>query len=579
MERQRKAREESSKKINAPDADESRDYGSTTILEGVKAARKSKAGAKLSETQGLTLGIKFALVISLVTALVLLISQMLVYFQIQAALLWEVDRKGAALVKSLTTLAGKYVQECQAIIDSAKGKTKDEIKAQREQIEQQYQESLESIRFYDHQQQKPNEILNITLLSNVGNIATLQAGPFKGNTIEGMTRSFQNPQTRAVYKEIQILDGYLRMEQDVVGVKNYSLNIPSGKITVLVMLSAQDIQKLNEKLFSNIFITAVIAIIIGIAIAILLAQHVTKPVQQLIRDIEIVAQGNLKHTTKPTSRDEIGRLAYTFNVMTQNLYAAHQAELSNQAREHEMVIAKEIQSNLLPSQIPQIPGYEIATYYCPSKEVGGDYYDFIEIDSDHIGLVIADVSGKSIPGSMVMTMTRSLIRMASPQQLSPAKIFSQVNRTLAKDIMRGMFVTSMYGILEIFQHKLLLSSAGHNPVVVARAANQQNELINPKGMALGLDKGNMFDKTIHDQSIALQPGDRVVFYTDGVPEAMNPKNEEFGEERFLQIITKTGKQSCQAFVQSLVQTLTQWRGNGPQSDDITILVIKRKELS
>jgi serine phosphatase RsbU (regulator of sigma subunit) len=117
--------------------------------------------------------------------------------------------------------------------------------------------------------------------------------------------------------------------------------------------------------------------------------------------------------------------------------------------EHELAIAEELQANLLPRRLPQVPGYDINAYYRPSREVGGDYYDFIEIDEDHLGIVVADVSGKGIPGSIVMTETRALMKSEGARTMSPADVLIRVNRVLHEDIKRGMFVTMFYMVVSL----------------------------------------------------------------------------------------------------------------------------------
>lgn len=548
----------------------------TTILEGVKSVNvsgsgTSKRGSKKQHLVSMSLAVKFAAVISLVAALLCLISQIVVYYQTESALLWEVDRKGATLVKTIASLAQQYVLEMETL--QQPGTKPGSVDKEIAQIKGKYIEYLEAIQFYDTNKQYSDEIFNITLLSSIGTIPNLQVGQEQATELQGRPRQFLVK--NGMDSGIVVIDGRITSANKTIEVQTYKCNAVPNKIDVLVMLSSQEIADTTNSLVINIVITTFIAIVLGIIISILLANEVTKPVRQLMRDIETVAQGNLNHTTSATSKDEIGQLARTFNIMTQSLKSAHETELANQAREHELKVAKDIQSNLLPSQIPQIDSYNLASYYHPAKEVGGDYYDFIEIDSDHLGIVIADVSGKSIPGSMLMTMTRALLRMEAVRNNSPARTFAEVNRILAKDITRGMFVTAMYGILQISSHQLTLSSAGHNPIVVARAQSGENEMINPKGMALGLDKGNIFNKTIRDQTITLWPGDRVIFYTDGVPEAMSPQKEEWGDDRFLALISKTAGKDSKIVVDLLVQTLIQWRGRSEQSDDITIVAFQR----
>lgn len=239
--------------------------------------------------------------------------------------------------------------------------------------------------------------------------------------------------------------------------------------------------------------------------------------------------------------------------------------------EHELAIAGELQANLLPRRIPQIPGYDLRAYYKPSREVGGDYYDFIEIDADHLGILVADVSGKGIPASIVMTETRALMKSEAVRTLSPAEAISRVNRTLYNDIKRGMFVTLFYMILSLPKRILTVTSCGHNPMVIWRKSTNTCHLVNPNGLALGIDKGDFFDKTIKEQRIQLYDGDRFVLYTDGVVESMNAANELYGQNKLYVRVKQLAEKSSSEFLSILVNDVESHQGDAPQHDDITIV--------
>jgi len=239
--------------------------------------------------------------------------------------------------------------------------------------------------------------------------------------------------------------------------------------------------------------------------------------------------------------------------------------------EHELAIAEELQANLLPRKVPQLPGYDINAYYRPSREVGGDYYDFIEIDENHLGIVVADVSGKGIPGSIVMTETRALMKSEGSRTMSPQETLARVNRVLYNDIKRGMFVTMFYMVVSLERGIVLVTSAGHNPMVLWRAATNTCHLVNPNGLALGIDKGPLFEKTIKEQKIQLFKGDRFVLYTDGVIETMNTNHEQLGQNRFYMKVKQLAEKTSSEFLSILVDDLEAHQGEAPQHDDITIV--------
>jgi serine phosphatase RsbU (regulator of sigma subunit) len=341
-----------------------------------------------------------------------------------------------------------------------------------------------------------------------------------------------------------------------------------------VYIKANSIDETSQAILQKVGIATGAGIGIAVVLAILMAAFVASPLRALVRDMKIVASGDLSHKTIPRSRDEIGEVAAQFNDMTRSLREAQKKEQERQAIEHELAIATEIQTKLLPDRIPQIPGYDLYSFYLSAKEVGGDYYDFLVVDPTHLGIIVADVSGKGIPGSMVMTMVRSLIRLASHRETSPAETLKKVNRILAKDIRRGMFVTAIYAVLDVQRKVLTVSSAGHNPMVYFDSRRATSRLVNPAGIALGFDKGRTFDENIKEEAIDLSPGDRIALYTDGVVEAMNERSEEFGMERFLAIVNASAGASSKDFTSAVVQALERHRGKAEQSDDITITTLK-----
>ncbi|MEK7468844.1 MAG: SpoIIE family protein phosphatase [Planctomycetota bacterium] len=413
------------------------------------------------------------------------------------------------------------------------------------------------------------EIINIIILLPNGRdyIASMKRDPI----------TLGNPTPRAKIGGVEIQEGIYSSGNNVrVRLFKKPVLDQNGteRGTVQVYLKAAKIDAAKSHILTAMMIPLLFAIVIGAGIGFYLSTIVTKPLKTLISDIQIVSQGDLEHETKARSTDEIGYLARTFNLMTKSLAVAHTAELQTKAMEHELSIAVDIQSNLLPKRIPKIPKFEIGAYYRPSKEVGGDYYDFIQIDQNHLGVIVADVSGKGIPGSMVMTMARSLIRMEAERNLSTADTLIKTNRILARDIRRGMFVTCLYALIDVQKNSMLVSSAGHNPMVVYRKATNKYELINPNGIALGFDKGPIFERTIKEQSIPYGPGDRFVLYTDGVVEAMSPRNVEFGDERFYKMVQTLADKDSNVFINTIVKALDDHQGDGEQHDDITLVTVR-----
>jgi sigma-B regulation protein RsbU (phosphoserine phosphatase) len=375
---------------------------------------------------------------------------------------------------------------------------------------------------------------------------------------------------------VQISDG--RDKASGQDVRLYTLEKPfaSTKLRFFIILSMADIESAKGSLMGAILLTALVAVLLGTGTAFFISTRITEPVKALMHDMDEVSGGNLDHQTRPRSKDEIGQLAQTFNKMTLALRAAHHQELESRALEHDLEIASEIQSNLVPRRMLKIQGFDVGAYYRPSKEVGGDYYDFITIDEDHEGIIVADVSGKGIPGSLVMTMARAFIRMEAERSrnTSPSDTLVRTNRMLAQDIKKGMFVTGLYAIINKKTRELRVASAGHNPMLVWRSATNEVQLVNPNGIALGFDKGPVFERSIKEERVTLDHGDRIVMYTDGTVEAMDAANKEFGDEPFTALVRDLAPRDSNQMLNLIVKALDDHRGRAPQSDDITIVTLR-----
>ncbi|PCJ60289.1 MAG: hypothetical protein COA79_08945 [Planctomycetota bacterium] len=344
-----------------------------------------------------------------------------------------------------------------------------------------------------------------------------------------------------------------------------------GKAVVYISMSK--VKEVTSKVRGITYVVAFIGAAIGLLVAYMFSQTLSKPILLLLRDIQIVSGGDFEHRTKASSKDEIGTLAKAFDRMTENLRYQQELEVESERRMVELSHAKEIQQRLLPRRIPNLRGIDLHFYYQAAKDVSGDYYDVMPVNEDHVAFLVADVSGKGIPGSMVMTEIRTILQIIRTSSLSTKKIMSRANRLIASDIKPGMFVTMMYCILNLKNNVMLVSSAGHNPLLIQRATGEYISL-NPKGIALGFDKGPIFDRVIAEQKIQLYKGDRIVLYTDGIVEAMSPEREEYGDDRMDEFVKRYAKISSKDFVDKLMDELKDHQDVAEQHDDITILTFK-----
>ncbi len=255
---------------------------------------------------------------------------------------------------------------------------------------------------------------------------------------------------------------------------------------------------------------------------------------------------------------------------------SHIARISEREKyKREMEIAAKVQLSLLPKEEPRIPGYDISGLSLPAIEAGGDYFDFVKLSGNKIGIAIGDVSGKGVGAAIYMTLTKGILQAHAEENVSPSNVLSKVNRLLYKTIEKNSFVSMFYAILDFSTNKLLYSRAGHNPGILCSENSGSTKLLMSKGMALGLEEGTKFTSTLNEETIGLNKGDFVVFYTDGFTEAMNEKQEQYGEQKLIQIIKDNKDKSSRELINLILKDVKKFVDNYPQHDDMTIVVVKR----
>lgn len=254
----------------------------------------------------------------------------------------------------------------------------------------------------------------------------------------------------------------------------------------------------------------------------------------------------------------------------------HREAHEKRAMEGELRNAREVQRILLPQQDPLVTGFRITGTNLPARIISGDYYDYIDLGDEKFGIVIADVSGKGVPAGLLMAMCRSSLRSVAPGEMSPSKVMAAVNRQLFPDIREDMFISMAYGILDAPTGKLTLSRAGHDPALFFRRETGKVELLRSPGLALGIDGGAVFERVTKDQEIQLKSGDCVLFYTDGVKEAVDGDEEEFGMERMSEAFRRAAPLGAEAVLTRMQEELETFTGEGPQMDDITLVVVEKR---
>jgi phosphoserine phosphatase RsbU/P len=238
---------------------------------------------------------------------------------------------------------------------------------------------------------------------------------------------------------------------------------------------------------------------------------------------------------------------------------------------HELALAHDIQASLIPSHLPAPAGWEVAAFWRSAQEVGGDFYDFIEVAPHQLGIVIADVAGKGMPAALYMALTRSLLRATAPGQPDPQAVLIRVNELLMPDTQRGMFVSLFYTVLNTETGLVTYANAGHNPPLLV-CADGQLEALRPPGLVLGVQLN--IEPEVDQRFLA--PGDGLVFYTDGVTEVFDASAAAFGEERLNALLQEHWAQGPQTIVEKIREAVNAFSATAQPTDDFTLLVIRRQ---
>ena len=268
------------------------------------------------------------------------------------------------------------------------------------------------------------------------------------------------------------------------------------------------------------------------------------------------------------------------SISEQSAFALYNAIIYSEANEkkrldHDLAIARDIQRILLPAEAPIVNGFEINGMNVPARQVSGDYFDYIKVDDEHLGVAIADVSGKGIPASLIMAICRSVLRSQAIGNPSPADVLQKVNRQLYPDIKEDMFISMAYLVLDHVRGGVTLARAGHDAPLLYQQKSQNVTPLKTPGMVVGIDSGDVFDRLTTDVAVPLERNDCILLYTDGITEALDNEGNEFGLERTIGSVQSSAKEGAQAIVTRLIDDLRNFVGSTPQNDDITMIAIRK----
>ena len=310
----------------------------------------------------------------------------------------------------------------------------------------------------------------------------------------------------------------------------------------------------------------------------LLARSITRNIHALSVGTERLRQGDFSATIPVRTRDQLGELAESFNMMARGIEDLLREQVEKQRLEEELRIARQIQMSLLPQGAVSHPGLRIAALCLPATEVGGDYYDLLPLSESRLGVLVADVSGKGTSAALYMAELKGLVLSLSRIHDSPARLLGEANRILAANMDPRAFVTMTYAVVDTAGRTMRYARAGHSPILQLEAASGRTRMLSPAGLGLGMDAGDRFEEILEEAVLPLRTGDVFLFFTDGLTEAMNERSELFGESRLRELMESVGGTGDGTPVAELKERILaeirRFVGDAAPQDDLTLVILK-----
>ncbi len=366
--------------------------------------------------------------------------------------------------------------------------------------------------------------------------------------------------------------------------------------TVRILINMTDINQKKDEIKNDTVDIAVIFILRMILITFFITTIIFSPLNALSKETdEITLKLNkvkvdgteaefsrsldelkeyLEKTIRISNRDELGQLADRFNIMTRKFKITFDEIQDKYRMKGELGKAQEIQAAILPKGYPEIPNLAFAHVYEPQSESGGDYYDFVEIDDNRFGIVMADVTSHGVGAAMVMAILRSNLRTSAVKHGSYAdKVLKDINPLIHRDTPSNMYASVFYGVFKHTSRELFYSMAGHEPGLIYNLNDQKIKKMKEGGIPVGTANSALFDPLVELSKVTLNGGDIFIEYTDGITEAKNAADELFGEQRFYASIKKNASGDLEAMKNGIIRDVKEFTAGAPQSDDITLLLM------
>lgn len=328
------------------------------------------------------------------------------------------------------------------------------------------------------------------------------------------------------------------------------------------------------KLFALVAAVFLVMYSVALLLGLLLARSVTRGIHELSRGTERLRQGDFSQPIRAYSRDQLGDLAESFNVMADSVSNLLREQADKERLEEELRIARQIQMSLLPQGAVNLPGMRVAALCLPAAEVGGDYYDLLPLSPTRMGVLVADVSGKGTSAALYMAELKGLVLSLSRIYESPARLLGEANRILAANMDPRSFITMTYAVVDTERRTMRYARAGHNPII--QLSRGLTRVLTPAGLGLGMDKGERFEEILEEAEVALESGDVFLFFTDGLSEAMNGRAELFGERRLRDVLERavSAQEDEEELKDRILEEIRRFVGDAAQHDDMTLVLLK-----
>jgi sigma-B regulation protein RsbU (phosphoserine phosphatase) len=348
----------------------------------------------------------------------------------------------------------------------------------------------------------------------------------------------------------------------------------TGKIADATQDTGTHITDQTDRLKTVFAVLFFVILLVVLMVAVILSRVITRPVATLKEGVAAIGDGNLDFRVTIQSGDEFEDLARSFNTMAdalkENIANLKKTTAEKERYEKEMEIARSIQTSFLPGTMPEIPGFDISAVMIPAMEVGGDFYDVVPVSDGRWAFVIADVSGKGVSAALFMAMSRTLIRAGLEGTADTSRALCAANRMIAQNAPSSMFVTVFSAVLDPGKMTLACTNAGHNPPFIVRGESGEAVFLQEDGVAMGV----LPDMDSTPEYVQLKPGDMFILYTDGVTEAFDAGYAAFGEDRLVRIAQECRTLPAGVIRDRIIAAIREFTGDAPQSDDITLLVIR-----